>query len=362
MLSNMNLMKALKVLQVTESQSIIEKLKSILNLQEPSFVNREISLNAPVACHECGSVAIVKNGYTKLGRQRYRCKDCGKSFLINSDSLTHRSQYTLDTWVLYIKCMVSRMSVRKTAQVCEISYRTAFIWRHKILDTLGTLMNKTVLEGEIQADETYFALSFKGRDKSFMGLKGKKRGTPARKRGLSREKVCVVCGVDGGRNAFGQISSMGKPSWDKIKNVFNGHIGRGSTLVTDSFTAYRKSVKDFDVKHVSIPSGNHKYGKYHINLINAYHRGLKDFIDWDFKGVSTKYLNNYIVWFNLMFFAKKPEETEVELTNYALNTKFKESFENVQKRPLIPIEGWEDYIEEMKPRWFYNAVKRGAFL
>ena len=39
---------------------------------------------------------------------------------------------------------------------------TAFTWRHKILDTLSELQEKTYLTGIVEADETFFNVSFKG--------------------------------------------------------------------------------------------------------------------------------------------------------------------------------------------------------
>jgi len=44
-------------------------------------------------------------------------------------------------------------------------------------------------------------------------------------------------------------------------------------------------------------SDKHKNGIYHINNVNNYHSGLKDFVR-QFKGISTKYLDNYLNWFS----------------------------------------------------------------
>ena len=48
---------------------------------------------------------------------------------------------------------------------------------------------------------------------------------------------------------------------------------------------------------VQMESGKHRKGIYHINHINAYHNNIKQFIQ-RFRGVITKYLNNYLVWNN----------------------------------------------------------------
>ena len=50
-----------------------------------------------------------------------------------------------------------------------------------------------MLTKEIEVDETYVTHCRKGR--KIEGHPGKKRGTPARKRGLSKEKICILTAV-----------------------------------------------------------------------------------------------------------------------------------------------------------------------
>lgn len=37
--------------------------------------------NTQICCPECGSISIIKNGKTLANKPRFRCNDCGKSFL-----------------------------------------------------------------------------------------------------------------------------------------------------------------------------------------------------------------------------------------------------------------------------------------
>ena len=68
----------------------------------------------------------------------------------------------LSVWQKYIHCMIEKYSLRKTAEICDILLPTAFAWRHKILDTLQEMMNEVRLDGIVEADETFMAISFKG--------------------------------------------------------------------------------------------------------------------------------------------------------------------------------------------------------
>lgn len=57
-----------------------------------------------------------------------------------------------------------------------------------------------MLTKEIEVDETYVTHCRKGR--KIEGHPGKKRGTPARKRGLSKEKICILTEVQRSGNCI----------------------------------------------------------------------------------------------------------------------------------------------------------------
>lgn len=65
---------------------------------------------------------------------------------------------------------------------------------------------------------------------------------------------------------------------------------------------------------VQMKTGKAKKGIYNIQHINSYHSQLKKFMR-SFNGVSTKYLNNYLAWNNLVNYAK---ESDTEKRNIFL--------------------------------------------
>ena len=34
-------------------------------------------------CSYCNSLEVVKNGSNSMGKQKYKCKDCGRQFVLN---------------------------------------------------------------------------------------------------------------------------------------------------------------------------------------------------------------------------------------------------------------------------------------
>ena len=106
-----------------------EFLKTILlaktkYISMEDFVREERFVGGEV-CPLCGCKHISRNGRTKKGKQRYICKDCGRSFVATSNSVVARSRKHLIVWERYIDCMMGDMTVRKTAQICGIHKNTA---------------------------------------------------------------------------------------------------------------------------------------------------------------------------------------------------------------------------------------------
>ena len=151
-------------LTAAEQESLKTMLLSpafVKTLDIEEFVTKERFSNGRV-CPLCGCIHVVRNGHRKDGTQRYICNDCGKSFVIATNSIISGTRKDLAVWEKYIDCMMNGLSICKTAAACGIHRNTAFIWRHKILDALQNLADEVKLDGIIEADETFFAISYKG--------------------------------------------------------------------------------------------------------------------------------------------------------------------------------------------------------
>lgn len=79
--------------------------------------------------------------------QRYLCKECDRTFVASTGTITSYTKKGREVWEEYFRCMMEGISVRKAASICEINKNTAFVWRHKILDTLQVIENNVKLEG-----------------------------------------------------------------------------------------------------------------------------------------------------------------------------------------------------------------------
>lgn len=309
-------------------------------------------------CPHCGSVAVVRNGHRADGKQKYRCKDCKSVFVINSVSITSGTRKDFSVWEKFIDCMMNGFPLRKTASICEIHKNTAFIWRHKVLDALQNMHKSVVLDGIVEADETFFPISYKGNhkhSKTFtMPRQAHKRGAAheyeeidldgqktyvkkKNKRGLSDEKVCVPCAVNRNGQSVAMVGKLGKVSYDCINAAFDNRIKTNSTLCTDKERSYSKFSKNHSLELYQLDTDRSKKGIYNIQHINNYHKRLKDFIN-RFYGVSTKYLNNYLVWNNLVIFAKETYEEKAKIfLTYVLTTIKQVRCRDIANRSVLPV-------------------------
>lgn len=204
-----------------------------------------------LVCPICGKPdMIVKNG-KRQQKQRYLCKSCQKSFMVDTNTILERTHKPIETWKLFLDCMTKGLSILKSTEICKINKNTAFAWRHKILDALSEMGKDTQLNGIVEADETFFVLSYKGQKKC-LPRESKKRGTPAKKRGLSNEQVCVPCGLDRQGKASSKIGNLGKVSQSGLKRVFSGKIKKNSVLCTDKAVAYRRFSKNQELNLINL--------------------------------------------------------------------------------------------------------------
>jgi hypothetical protein len=241
--------------------------------------------------------------------------------------------------------MLEQKTLKKTSEECRISMSTAFTWRHKILDTLGELTERTYLTGIVEADETFFNVSYKGnhkRSRHFsMPRKAHKRGNDIRVKGLSEEKVCVPCAVSDTGISYSKPGKLGKISSECINRVLGKKIAPHATLCTDKERAYLDFACTNDLKLIQMDTDCRttlKDGRtYDIQRINAYHSRLKTFIR-GFHGVSTKHLGNYTVWNNLLSAnRRKTEEFIRQLWGQLLCARITRYWYDIPRRPSLPV-------------------------
>ena len=153
------IVNALKGLNEQELTRIFESLLKILH--QANDVHG-ISEKRVDTCRKCNSEKVIKFGANKNDKQRHKCKSCGATFTETSCSVVARTRHSDAVWQKYIRLLLLGVSLEECSRQYQISVRTAFIWRHKILHALQKDQANRVLGGIIEANKMFLPVSYKG--------------------------------------------------------------------------------------------------------------------------------------------------------------------------------------------------------
>lgn len=132
------------------------------------------------------------------------------------------------------------------------------------------------------------------------------------------------------------VSNLGKPSQSDAVDALQRRIVPESTLCMDRTNIYDRLGKESYLSRVKLLGGRTKHGLYHIQNINQLHSSLKSFLI-PFKGVSTKYLPNYLIWHNRFHFRASQRLPQQEIRQLLQQNDICTTTRKLTKRPAVPI-------------------------
>lgn len=205
----LNFKKGMANLSKTERRRAIESVRDVI--RAAAFDDAAGSACEIERCPRCGSVAVVKKGKSKNGEQRYLCRGCGRTFGMGSERILGTSRLPKETWMAYAECFVLMLPLRECARRCRVCLKTAYTMRHRLIECLSAYSPSFRVERGCgcELDETYFPESFKGNHAkgSFtMPRPSRHRGKQVHRRGLSRERICVMTGVNDSNETFLEVT------------------------------------------------------------------------------------------------------------------------------------------------------------
>ena len=187
-------------------------------------------------------------------------------------------------WLAYGACISEGLTIRDSAQRCNLSIPTAFYWRHRFLNQ--QTQEERNLTGIVEVDETFFLESQKGNRN--LDRKTRKRGGKASKRGLPSEQVPVLVAVDrSGTTASTVLSAVNS---EALKSAIEPVVIPDILLVSDGNNADPPCAAAMGVRHeaLNLSKGERVRGTIHIQTVNNRHSRLKAFLG-RYNGISTKY-------------------------------------------------------------------------
>ena len=258
--------------------------------ENASLMAIEARLAETRQCPHCNTAGAVSRGIAR-GLRRYQCKACKKTFNAATGTAL-QGLHKKGRWVTFGDCLADGATVRESAAHCNFAVTTAFRWRRRFLGTQD--QNPPKLMGIVEVDETYVLESQKGNRN--LDRKARRRGGKASKRGLSDEQVPILVAVD--RSGTTTCSVLPSVTADNVQAVLEPRIDDDILLVTDGNNVYPPCAESHGNKHETLnqSAGERVRGTIYIQTVNYCHSRFKDFLR-RFRGVSTKYLGNYLRWF-----------------------------------------------------------------
>lgn len=247
-------------------------------------------------CPRCGSPAS-KDGRTPAGRQRFRCRACGEGFTSLTGTIFEHGKKDLATWVRFVELMTWNVPIEAAAELCGVTHKTAFEWRHRVFATVSGYQDRIVLRNRVWIDEVYV------NDTDLSKGYGQ-----ARKRGLSKQKICIAVAIDASKNPVAVVCGHGKPSTKRIKAALGSHLAEGSTVVHDKERAHngviadRKCSSEAYKADVTDPAYLDA-----MEMVNNLSSWLKRYL-WRFTGMDPSNLQSYLNWFVYLFRVHQAEE------------------------------------------------------
>lgn len=276
------------------------------------------------ACISCGSTNIIKHGTTSKGSQRFRCKDCGKTFTETSGTPIEHARVTDTDLRRMIARFIDNKSLRQISKEVGFSRTTVMLYKHKLCTALAQIfLDQDTFNSITECDEVYTNVSFKGKKdlhffiyelhrlprhhRTYEETKVylEKHGIylpddelnelfnqrDVRKRGISNEKVCIITCKDRDGSLYISPVCVGRLEVADTIEHLKDRIDKNAILVTDEHQAYKAFAESELLYLKQIPSEKHADGPYNLAQVNALHSNIRKYYSESKENLpATKYL------------------------------------------------------------------------
>jgi len=246
-------------------------------------------------CPHCRSESVINYGSYR-DFQRYRCKDCGRTFNDKTGTIFAHAKIGLDKLMFAFYALLRfNSSIRQLDAEIDVSYRSL---RRRVEQFARTLDAPAVnLVGPVEIDEVYVNA----------GLKGRERDQASRSRALSRrgrgtyheDKPPVFTLVDRGSEQRHVVPAKSADE-STVRLLLDNHEEESLTVYTDGFRAYDPLEDDENFQRESVNHGEGEYvdGDAHVNTCESHASLVRRWLS-PHRGVSKDKLTPYLRAFQL---------------------------------------------------------------
>ena len=289
--------RAIRAMNWSQRLDAIRQLEAVQAPEQADAIVEE-RLQTLRMCPHCWGMQVMRNGFAG-GLQRYRCRDCARSFNALAGTPLARLRYRA-RWLRQTQALVDGLSIAKAAQQLAVARSTAFRWCHRFL-ALPQHVKAARVEGIVEAYETCLLKSFKGQRarRGELGRPPRARGGRATQRGMSEEHDMVLVVRDRSGACTDQVVQALDTA--HLAAVLEPVLAADAALCTDGSGALAAAARHIGVEHhaIDVSAGRHAIGPWHINNVNGHHSILKTWLR-RFNGVASSDLRHYLGWFRVL--------------------------------------------------------------
>ena len=237
-------------------------------------------------CDLCGSFnSLIKNGKDKNNKQRYKCKSCLKTFIIDKTPMKHLklSDYKIKKLIAF---MIDDVTLEVIARNLDINIKTVLYYRYIIFHSLKNYQENLKISGVIVIDETFISI----REKPYKHVRPDGKGI----RGLSFNQLCVVTMVNIYDVSVAKVVSRAMPLPQQFIDNFTDNIGQVEKFIHDGNTKTYQFMNQFEVENIN--GRKDETGEYSTIMVDNYHSILKRFL-YKHSGYKLKNLQHYLNFF-----------------------------------------------------------------
>jgi ribosomal protein L37AE/L43A len=241
-------------------------------------------------CPACSGAA--RTSFERGGLRYWQCGSCKLQTSLISGTIFEASKLPLSRWFLAMQLLTqakNNVSALELKRQLGLSYRSAWLMKHKILEAMRLAEHDRELDGRIEIDDAYFGGEFSG------GKTG--RGTD--------NKVPFVAAVQTsgeGRPLYACLSPQ-PPTREAMAAFAARHIAASATVVSDGLWCFRAATV-VGAEHERIVTGG---GKASMKLaqfraVNTLLGNLKTAIRGTYHAFDfAKYAHRYLAEFQFRF-------------------------------------------------------------